>query len=381
MHTSARHPDSDGVPQAGALLARLGLGEFVPGRIRALPGRNASWSGPTLSGRHVFVKQLQGPAEDSLQRFRRALAFEETAVQAVQPRLCSPPLLGHCESERLLVHACLDARSGADLLADRAWDASLSQALGRTVAAVHMLPLQPDTAGDAAPPLLPPLHLLDALPEQGYLMASQAELELWGLLQRDTELVESLRRLRESERRAPRRPSHCDLRLDQVLVHEGKPILVDWEEFRCADPARDIGSVVGELLWTAVTRIPAARDDTAAASEIVSGPVSAHDIAAAGAREWQRLRPLATAFWHGYRHTDESRRPEPDEPRKPDEPDPHLAERACGFAGWHLLDRVLAHAGEQARLPATGRAAVGIGRRILTAPHDTIAVLGLTEAS
>lgn len=368
MHTSARHPAPDGVPQAGALLARLGLGDFVPGRVRTLPGRNASWSGPTLSGRHVFVKQLQGPAEDSLQRFRRALAFEETASQAVESQLCSPPLLGYCESERLLVHACLDARSGADLLADHAWDAPLSQALGRAVASVHMLPPQPDTDGEAAPPLLPPLHLLDALPEQGYLMASQAELELWGLLQRDTELIGSLRRLREDERRAPRRPSHCDLRLDQVLVHEGTPALVDWEEFRCADPARDIGSVVGELLWTAVTRIPAARDDSSPAS----GPVSPHDIAAAGAREWQRLRPLATAFWHGYRRTYEGRRPEPD---------PRLAERACGFAGWHLLDRVLAHAGEQARLPATGRAAVGIGRRILTAPHDTIPVLGLTEAS
>ncbi|GHF40007.1 class V lanthionine synthetase subunit LxmK [Streptomyces morookaense] len=368
MHTSVLDPAPDGAPQADALLVRLGLGEFVPGSIRARPGRNASWSGPTRSGRHVFVKQLQGPAEDSLQRFRRALAFEDTVSQAREPQLCSPPLLGHSEPGRFLVHACLDARSGAELLADHAWDEALSQALGRTVAAVHMLPPRPDTAEETPPPLLPPLHLLDALPEQGYLMATQGELELWRLLQRDTELIDSLHRLRESEQQAPGRPSHCDLRLDQVLVHGGTPALVDWEEFRCADPARDIGSVVGELLWTAVTRIPAAHDDTSSAS----GPVSPHDIAAAGTREWQRLRPLATAFWHGYRDADKSRRPEPD---------PLLAARACGFAGWHLLDRVLAHAGEQARLPATGLAAVGIGRRILTAPHHTTAVLGLTETS
>ena len=57
--------------------------------------------------------------------------------------------------------------------------------------------------------------------------------------------------------------------------------------------------------------------------------------------------------------------------------DETLVRRAAQFAGWHMLDRMLASAATAHRLAPTTKAAAGIGRTLLLNPGDFASTLGL----
>ncbi|MFE9220246.1 class V lanthionine synthetase subunit LxmK [Streptomyces lavendulae] len=355
------------LPQkAASMLADLGMGVLILGDAESHPGRNENWAGSTERGDRVFIKQLGGEAGDTLRRFRRALSFEECAgLRHRDGELKSPQLLDFDETSRLMIFQRLECRSAANLMSESALDESFALTAGRAVASLHQLDARAGQLDDT-PPLMPSLELLEALPEPAFAGCPRLELDVWRLLQGDSRLSSSLRELRRLEARAPKRPAHCDLRLDQLLVTEGELFLSDWEEFRMADPARDVGSFIGELLWAAVSSLPERIRDLADPRN-ESGSDAVHRmVIAQGAAEIERLRPIAVAFWDGYR----SGRTEPDD---------GLEIRAAAFAGWHLIERVIASGARHARLPATGRAAMGISRGVLTAPEKFIQVLGLRE--
>jgi hypothetical protein len=352
------------VPEVQDFLDDLGLGAFAGGDLEALLGRNDNWAGSTTTGARVFVKRVGGPSgEEALRRFRRILAFEELAERSGAP-VRRPPTLGNDAERRLLAFELLeDVRTGAELAAEDAFDGPLAREAGRVVGVVHGL--DPRPAGvrlDTDPHPLPPLGLLQALSVGGFLDASAAELEAWSVLQSDLALGEALVGLRRREREAPCVPIHADLRLDQFLVDaDGTLFLTDWEEFRLGDAARDVGGIAGEWLHRAVLGIAATADPSVPDLE------PSHDaIVARGVEELDRVRPRIAAFWAGYRET----RPAADA---------ELAERATAFAGWHLLDRMLASARERGRLMAVERAAAGIGRTALLDPARFTAALGLDE--
>jgi hypothetical protein len=96
--------------------------------------------------------------------------------------------------------------------------------------------------------------------------------------------------------------------------------------------------------------------------------VPAHEqIVAACAAEIDRRRHCVRAFWHAYRtHAAVS--------------DSGLAERAAGFAGWHVIDRVMAMAERRALIGAIDRAALGIARMVLLRPDSAAGLLGLEAA-
>jgi HopA1 effector protein family len=75
---------------------------------------------------------------------------------------------------------------------------------------------------------------------------------------------------------------------------------------------------------------------------------------------------VIAAFWSGYRQV-----------RQPDGLDDELNERTAGFAGWHLLDRLLAAAHQSVRLKPVTPAAAGIGRAIMRAPRKSAETIGL----
>jgi hypothetical protein len=60
--------------------------------------------------------------------------------------------------------------------------------------------------------------------------------------------------------------------------------------------------------------------------------------------------------------------------------DPGLPVRATAFAGWHLLDRLVAGALSSARLSAIQRAAAGVGRAALVNPEKFATTLGFGGA-
>ncbi|MDW6064936.1 hypothetical protein SAZ11_52485 [Streptomyces sp. FXJ1.4098] len=170
-------------------------------------------------------------------------------------------------------------------------------------------------------------------------------------------------------------PAHGDLRLDQFLLHGDELHLCDWEEFRLADPARDIGGFVGQWLFRAATLMftefepdpPDSADNAADAADAAGADGGTHaPLVRGGADQLDAVRPLVAAFWRGYRGA----RPAAD---------PGLAERAVAYAGWHLFDRVLATATHSARLTAVQRGTAGLGRGALLAPARFVDVLGLGD--
>jgi hypothetical protein len=317
--------------------------------------------GTTDTGERVFVKKLEGPAEASAARIRQCVAFDRILRSGPSAELLSPRLLAADAEASVLVFACVDeARTAAQAVREDWLTSDLAYALGRTVGLLHNLPTDEIAHDEGASPLLPSEELLEALPLALFEASSAAELQAWSLLQNDAALGDALRRLLDRERLADRVAAHCDLRLDQFLIVDGAVHLTDFEEFQAGDAARDLGGVVGDLLHRALL-------DAAASDGAAPEPPSHARMLAQLTDGIGSVRPRITAFWNGYRDT----RPISDS---------RLAERVAAFAGWHLLDRLLAGARTAPRLAALPRAMAGIGRKALLTPGAFIPTLGLTEA-
>lgn len=357
--------DTARVPEVGTLLRRLGFGELHGDDLVSYHGRNDNWAGTTECGHGVFVKRVGGGPEESLRRLRRVSTCE-TMMARAGDTIRRPRCLGYDEETRLLAFEWLaDSRSGAELASAEEFDEELSAAAGRMVGRLHTLSADPELF-DGAPFSFPPQEWLDALPLGMFSQSCAAELEAWRLLQRDRELTEAVARLRERE--TPAAPVHGDLRLDQFLRHDGEVCLLDWEEFRWGDPARDVGGFAGEWLYRAVLGLAASPERQGPMT--VDPSVEGHaGVVARGTRELNRLRPRITAFWNSYLQARDGA------------PDRGLAERATAFAGWHMIDRLIAGARGRNRLTGVERAAAGIGRTAVLSPGDVTGVLGLDNAS
>ncbi|MFJ9839086.1 class V lanthionine synthetase subunit LxmK [Kitasatospora sp. NPDC101155] len=349
-------------PEVGELFERLGLGGFGE-IVTSHSGRNDNWAGVTSTGARVFVKRHGEFGGGGLNGFDRALSFEKAvADRPVSAELRYPAVLGHDRESRLVAFEWLeDARSGADLAFDGGFGEDLSEQAGRCVGHVHDLDVGDTGIDDSVPPM-PPVGVLDSLTLSQWVESSGAQLKAWALLQLDPDLAVALRELRAAEASAGLRPGHCDLRLDQFLVVDEVLHLTDWEEFRLADPARDVGSFAGEWLYQAVKAIPAALD--AEGGEPLEHGYTHEAVVAQGVRELERLRPRIEAFCRGYREVR-------------GEPEVGLAERAARYAGWHLIERMIAAATRRSRVAALDLGAAGIGRSILLKPAAFIGVLGL----
>jgi hypothetical protein len=335
-----------GIVELAACLDALGLG--VPAGDGLVPaGRNRNWAGSTSRGRRVFVKRLRGSPADARQRLRRSMEFEQAMHFAGLP---SPRLLGACEEHLVLATELIEnATSGAEL---DDFDPALATTAGTMLGRLHSSP--PESASDTSRPSLPDADLLHALPLSVYLKLSHAESTFWRLVQSDSTIARSVARLLADSDRAPHVPAHCDLRLDQLLRSGDGLLLTDGEEFRRADPARDVGSFAGEWLFRSIAGLAADLDGDVAEAELIR----------TAARRLDERRPIVASFWSAY--VGERR------------PDPGLAARATAFAGWHLFDRAIAGAARSARLAAPLRAAMGVGRQALAAPDRFTATVGLT---
>ncbi|GEC06256.1 hypothetical protein SSP24_39110 [Streptomyces spinoverrucosus] len=368
-----RPTELDTVPAVSALLQRLGLGRFDPEAVTAFGGRNDNWAGPTTTGEQVFVKTVAPLPDDGVcPELERALSFEELAG-SLPPgsALRSPELLGADPAAGVTVHRLVPgARSGAELALDGEFDEELCRDAGRAIGTLHGLGAVDGLDTGEAP--LPPLKWLKALPWSAVQERSMAQIAAWQLVQDDTEVVAALHRLRDAERTVPRTPAHCDLRFDQFIRAEegtGELYLVDWEEFRLADPARDVGAFAGEWLFHATYSVFAPTEAAPGRREDSAGFGLTHEeIVARGSASLRRHLPRIAAFWQGYLECRPLGRAL----------DAGLPERAAAYAGWHMYDRLIATAESHATLNPVARAAAGIGRTVLLDPASAARTLGLS---
>jgi hypothetical protein len=343
------------LPAVNRFLASHDLGTLPAVAVAAFPGRNEIWAGRTTAGRKVFVKQITGDRDSAARRFERSLTFHR-----LNPPVTTPRCLAWDQATGLLAFPLVEgARSGHDLAEDGQFPVQVARQMGALVGRLHAARQVDLTQADQSIPDLPQVGWLHGLPADVYAGASAAMLQLWGILQADDDLAAALLRLRDAEHTVRRVATHCDLRLGQFLVTSRRLYLTDWEEFRAADPARDVGTYAGEWLYRAIASVPAAAADP---DDIEPAP--AHEqIVAACVTGIELRRRIVQAFWHAYRAHAAA--------------DAGLAERAAGFAGWHVIDRVMAMAERRAKIGATDRAALGIARMVLLKPAPAAALLGL----
>lgn len=326
--------------------------------IHGFVGRNDNWLVPTTQGSDLFVKRLRGDRAQVEERMDRITAFERLIAGSPPQHYRTVPYHGMDRDQALLVFDYLPrTRAASELLEADEFDTSMAHRFGRILAEIHRLPTEV-TGVDYAPDA-DVAGAFYALTVDGYANCSGGEVEAWAMLQHDKALLQGLTDLREMSGSVTAVPSHADVRLDQFLVSGQDVYVIDWEEFRYTDPARDLGGLVGEFLHTATHRMFTDLDVPAGLA-----PGGAHDaILRHGEREMARLRGHIRELWRGYRATINV--------------DANLAARATAYAGWHFFDRLLAGAAHGAKLTAAQRGMAGIGRNALTAPERYAATIGL----
>ncbi|MBT1192995.1 class V lanthionine synthetase subunit LxmK [Rhodococcoides kroppenstedtii] len=347
------------------LASRHPLGTPPNGPEERLVGRNANYRIDTDSG-SWFVKKFRfSDAPDSL---ARCLAYDEVLAahpDAGLPR--SPSCVVADPDLAVLVQEYVDgAESGTMLMVDQRFTPAVAATLGRTVARLHSLELPDLPVRDDRPTPAPAVGLLSGIPLRHVRHLTGGELAAYGLIQADAVLCDALRALASDSAAAAAAattPIHGDLRADQVLVRGDDVWVVDWEEFGAGDPARDTGSFLGEWLYRAVLDIPTARGG----GDALARGGSADAVLRRGREKARALAPISRAFWLAYR----AERAVDDD----------FVRRTGAFAGWHLLDRLLAGAATNAVLPAIHRAAAGVGRSGVLNPAGVHALLGTEQPS
>ena len=361
MHSSsgARIPD---LATVNSLLSSKDLGELLPETVVGHPGRHRKCSGLTTTGRGVFVKQMNAAPGRQAPGLERTRQFESIRV----PGLRTPELLGSDEGNNLLVFDLIQqAKPANDLARESGFGHELANQIGEVIGRLHELPLTADTSIDSSQPPYPPVSSLDGISVGQFQTSSAAVLQGWRLLQQDQPVVDAVRALRHGEGTAPKVPAHCDFRLDQILLSEQGPHIVDWEEFRLGDPARDVGMFVGEWLYLAADRAARVLHTGDVGKPRSATGATREEISAQTAIELRTVQPTVKAFWDGYTSV---RKPDPDLPR-----------RAISYAGWHLYDRMFNVVAKMALLSATQYVANGMGRRALLAPGDFARLLDMGE--
>lgn len=324
-----------------------------------LAGRNETYRVQTPAGSYV-AKRLQGPAATA--RFARSTGHAELGSGPLTPQLV------HHDADALvlLFTTITDAISGSDLLVQESFSTRQCADLGSAVGQLHNAPLAAVAQLPTPSLSMPSDEALRALPLDLVSRFTAGEVQAWRLIQSDPQLPGYIRALRASSDDAQHTPIHGDLRVDQVLATSDALHIVDWEEFGSGDPARDTGSWIGEWIYRAILDIPTARGDgrgSQTGSVLERTDFTERDVIARGVAKLDAQAPFISAFWDSYRT---QRKVEHNE-----------IARVTAFAGWHMLDRLLAHAHSRPSLPGLHRAAAGIGKRILSNPVGAAEALGL----
>ena len=216
---------------------------------------------------------------------------------------------------------------------------------------------------DTTTPRMPSLELVNGISFHTYLASSVAELEAWRLIQSDPALRDGLVNLKEMEKHAVPCPVHTDFRLDQLLVRNDQVYVIDWEEFRLGDPARDVGSYIGDWLFRATLDVARAGERE---TRFIVEPTHS-EVIERGVQSMARLKPLVSSFWRTYTRAVAV--------------DREFRRRTAAYAGWHLFDRLIASAWQSPRLSGIARAGAGIGRNLLLDPDRYAAAAGIAEVA
>lgn len=339
-------------------------------RFITMHGRNQITAASTGDGHRVHVKHFVG--DGAAGRYRTTVAFDAWARGQHFEHLRYAPVVEHSSTPPSVAtewvfgaplrYGDLIAGTGAE----RSRTPSPLAAVSASLAELHDLE-PPVIDGSIADRLSIRERICRSalyLSVEAYTRSSAGVLALWSMVHEDRALVEAISAIADQDRRRARDvPAHADLRLDQILWNPSSNIVtvVDWEEFRADDPSLDLGSLIGDLLFTSLVD---------SLGELDPGTDAHHGAEAAVRRATEEgvtnIAHATKLIWSSYAGHRTGRVP-------------HVNDVGRTI-GLHLLDRVLAHATAGHELSVLMRCVLGIARTAITSPSTAVAALGLEQA-
>lgn len=189
--------------------------------------------------------------------------------------------------------------------------------------------------------------LLYALNKYEYAGCTGAELELFSLLQQDSELVETIMQQSHDNDVCI---CHGDIRLDQFIFTDEDIWIIDFEELRKGDPSRDLAGLIGSIYFDCLLKtFTETTQETSDAKEIED------QFMERGLNYIEQMRPLIQLAYQTY-------------VSKKMINNIHLARNI----GWFLVERIMSRAKFSFRLTAIDKAILGIGREVIIFPENLI---------
>lgn len=252
--------------------------------VRTMPGRHGAMTIETAD-LGLFVKTAHS-RRAAVQIAHEAAAFATLASNEALS-VIAPSLVRYDRATSTLVLGLVrpaDAPDDAEVAANP----SVAARLGRSVAILHSAaaPRRRDIDRLERPPWLAEL---DLLPLRFAVRTPWPAQAIARLLNGAPGVADGLGAVRGSW--TPSCLCHMDLRLDNVVASPGggAPRIVDWEEAAWADPAWDVGWVIGSFLSIWVRSMPTGT--TTEIGELVEG----------ARRPLSEVRDAVSALWREYR--------------------------------------------------------------------------------
>lgn len=310
----------------------------------------------SIDASKYFVKAIVGLHAEA--RYKRANSFFGSDLQFQDTELHTPQLIFTEPGTYLEIFEYLDdGVSLTDVAQENSAPLDLLQRVGSAVAGLHSSEAKNPSELHRDLPGLPPVAN-SAIPLELVEGSTIGQLDLWRIIQSDSELGSSLSELVLGDYTPT--PIHGDLRTDQIFYSPSSISLIDWEDFRLGDPARDLGALMGEILYHQLRHLT-----RLAANE--TGEVTDEAVHETGGALIAAAQPSLAALWNGYLSSGSH----------PDTGTDAFKGRIIGYIGWQMFDRAMAIGTYMGRITAFERALIGIGRQLVLENIAYSKVLGI----
>ncbi|MCK6221427.1 phosphotransferase [Staphylococcus capitis] len=290
-------------------------------------------------------KVIKGPKSDALRRYYNCLKWEDLRTSAIQ--LNSPKLIGHDEGNLSLKYQWIENAKSLEELEQPSpnFKNKIVKAVDM-LATLHLSNIN-DVDIDSEDQLPQRESLLYALNKYEYAGCTGAELELFSLLQQDSQLVGTVMKQSHDNDVCI---CHGDIRLDQFIFTDDDIWIIDFEELRRGDPSRDLAGLIGSIYFDCLLKtFTETMQETSDAKEIEE------QFMERGLNYIEQIRPLIQLAYQTYLSKKMINKI-------------HLARNI----GWFLVERIMSRAKFSFRLTAIDKAILGIGREVIVFPENLI---------
>ncbi|MEK4070095.1 phosphotransferase [Staphylococcus sp. FSL C8-0035] len=291
-------------------------------------------------------KVIKGPKVDALRRYNNCLKWENLRIDAI--RLKSPKLIDYDEDSLSLKYQWIENATSLEEELEQP-SPNFKHKIAKSadmLATLHLSDIN-DVDIDSEDQLPQRESLLYALNKYEYAGCTGAELELFSLLQQDSELVETIMQQSHDNDVCI---CHGDIRLDQFIFTDDDIWIIDFEELRKGDPSRDLAGLIGSIYFDCLLKtFTETTQETSDAKEIED------QFMERGLNYIEQMRPLIQLAYQTY-------------VSKKMINNLHLARNI----GWFLVERIMSRAKFSFRLTAIDKAILGIGREVIVFPENLI---------